>query len=91
MNERKLKMQPPIWAAFKCVNSINSIQVSIYPYLWLMHVLYKSILTWFWIEGNGHFLDFLTCVPLCCKNLSVQCRKRTEVRTQGIEDPFKQK
>ena len=42
MNERKLKMQPPIWAAFKCVNSINYIQFSIYPYLWLMHVLDKS-------------------------------------------------
>ena len=30
-------------------------------------------LSWFWIGGNGRFLNFLTFyVPLCSKKLSVQ-------------------
>ena len=40
----------------------------------ILQILFWLVLSWFWIEGNGRFWDFLTFyVPLCSKKLSVQC------------------
>ena len=40
----------------------------------ILQILFKLELSWFWIEGNDCFWDFLTFyVPLCSKKLSVQC------------------
>ena len=40
----------------------------------ILQILFQLELSWFWIEGNGRFWDFLTFyVPLCSKKLSVQC------------------
>ena len=39
-----------------------------------LQILFKLELSWFWIEGNGHFWDLLTFyVPLCSKKLNVHC------------------
>ena len=39
----------------------------------ILQFLFWIELSWFWIEGNGRFWDFLTFyVPLCSKKLSVQ-------------------
>ena len=38
----------------------------------ILQILFRLELSWFWIEGNGRFWDFLTFyVPLCSKKLSV--------------------
>ena len=40
----------------------------------ILQILFQLELSWFWIEGNGRFWDFLTFyVPLCSKKLSVHC------------------
>ena len=40
----------------------------------ILQILFWLELSWFWIEGNGRFWDFLTFyVPLCSKKLSVHC------------------
>ena len=43
-------------------------------YIKILQILFQLELSWFWIEGNGRFWDFLNFyVPLCIKKLSVQC------------------
>ena len=38
----------------------------------ILQILFHLELSWFWIEGNDRFWDFLTFyVPLCSKKLSV--------------------
>ena len=42
----------------------------------ILQILFQLELSWFWIEGNVRFWDFLTFyVPLCSKKLSVHCAK----------------
>ena len=42
----------------------------------ILQILFKLELSWFWIEGNDCFWDFLTFyIPLCSKKLSVHCVK----------------
>ena len=53
----------------------------------ILQILFWLELSWFWIEGNGRFWDFLTFyVPLCSKKLSVQCQNKVFCKKMAQAD-----